>query len=213
MLTGIKIGGWKLKTNNTNITGVILAGGRATRMGGQDKGLMLLNGKYMIEYVIATLRPQVCQILISANRNIDQYTQISDCPVITDSFGHYDGPLAGMVTTLAKAQTDYVLFAPCDSPLLSPHLAERLYHCLIQSNADISVADDGSRIHPVFSLFKRKVLTDLKAFLKTGERGIRHFLAQQSFYATADFSDSKETFSNVNTLEELLIISEQLSQN
>jgi molybdopterin-guanine dinucleotide biosynthesis protein A len=118
-----------------------------------------------------------------------------------------------MVTALEKAQTDYVLFAPCDSPLLSPHLAERLFNCLIESHADISVADDGFRIHPVFSLFKRDVLTELKAFLKTGERGIHRFLVQQSFYATADFSESKETFSNVNTLEDLLIISQQLSQN
>ncbi|MDM8561813.1 molybdenum cofactor guanylyltransferase MobA [Candidatus Marithioploca araucensis] len=188
--------------NKTHITGVILAGGRATRMGGRDKGLVKLNSKYMIEHVITALRPQVGQLLISANRNLEQYAQLSDCPVLADTFGHYDGPLAGMATALANAQTDYVLFAPCDSPFISSQLAERLYTRLIQTNADASVADDGSRIHPVFSLLKRSLLADLMAFLKTEERSIRRFLAQLPLLTKADFSDNAETFLNINTFEE-----------
>ncbi len=188
--------------NKTHITGVILAGGRATRMGGQDKGLVKLNSKYMIEHVIAALRPQVGQLLISANRNLEQYAQLSGCHVLADTFGHYDGPLAGMATALANAQTDYVLFAPCDSPFISSQLAERLYTRLIQTNADASVADDGSRIHPVFSLFKRSLLADLRAFLKTDERSIRRFLAQLPLLTKADFSDNADTFLNINTFEE-----------
>ncbi len=190
------------KMNKTHITGVILAGGRATRMGGRDKGLVKLNSKYMIEHVIAAIRPQVGSLLISANRNLEQYAQLSGCPVLADTFGHYDGPLAGMATALANAQTDYVLFAPCDSPFITSQLAERLYTRLIQSNADVSVADDGSRIHPVFSLFKRSLLTDLRTFLKTDERSIRRFLAQQPLLTKADFSDLADTFLNINTFEE-----------
>ncbi|MCK5523720.1 MAG: molybdenum cofactor guanylyltransferase [Thiomargarita sp.] len=189
--------------NKTHITGVILAGGRATRMGGRDKGLVKLNSKYMIEHVIAAIRPQVGQLLISANRNLEQYAQLSGCPVLADTFGHYDGPLAGMATALANAQTDYVLFVPCDSPFISSQLAERLYTRLIQSNANVSVADDGYRIHPVFSLLKRSLLTDLRRFLKTDERSIRRFLAQQPLLTKADFSDLADTFLNINSFEEL----------
>jgi molybdopterin-guanine dinucleotide biosynthesis protein A len=187
--------------DKTNITGVILAGGRATRMGGQDKGLVSLNGISMVEYVIAALRPQVGQLLISANRNQERYAVLGDCPVLADTFGYFDGPLAGMATALAKAQTDYVLFVPCDSPLLSPQLAERLYMSLIGGSADVSAADDGNRVHPVFSLTKRGLLADLLAFLKTGERSLQSFFAQHSL-TRVDFSDAPDTFLNINTPEE-----------
>ncbi|RKZ61477.1 MAG: molybdenum cofactor guanylyltransferase MobA [Candidatus Parabeggiatoa sp. nov. 2] len=187
--------------DKTHLTGVILAGGRATRMGGQDKGLVSLNGKCMVEYVIAALRPQVGQLLISANRNQEQYAQLGNCPVLADTFGHLDGPLAGMATALAKAQTDYVLFVPCDAPLLSSQLAERLYTHLTQVNASVSVADDGSRLHPVFSLLKRSLLAELLAFLKTGERSVHRFLGRHPL-ARADFSDVPDTFLNINTPEE-----------
>lgn len=187
--------------NKTLITGVILAGGRATRMGGQDKGLVLLNGQSMIEYVIAALRPQVGELLISANRNIEHYAQIGHCPVLTDTFGHYDGPLAGMATALAEAKTDYVLFVPCDSPLVSSQLAQRLYTRLIETEAQVSVADDGNRIHPVFSLLKRSLLTDLLTFLESGERGIQRFFAVTQL-ARVDFSDIPETLLNINTSSE-----------
>jgi molybdopterin-guanine dinucleotide biosynthesis protein A len=198
--------------NRANLTGVILAGGRATRMNGQDKGLILLNKKPTIEYVIAALRPQVGQFFISANRNLEQYAQIGACPVLADTFGHYDGPLAGMVTALAKAQTDYVLFVPCDSPLLSPQLAERLYTCLHQTRADVSVADDGKRIHPVFSLFKKKLLTNLLEFLETGERSAQHFLAQTNL-ARTDFSDIPANFLNMNTPKEHAMLTVQMEKS
>jgi len=187
--------------DKTLITGVILAGGRATRMGGQDKGLVLLNGQYMIDYVITALRPQVGELLISANRNIEDYAQIGQCPVLTDTFGHYDGPLAGMATALAAAKTDYVLFTPCDSPQVSSQLAQRLSSRLIETGAQVSVADDGSRLHSVFSLLKRSLLTDLLAFLKSGERSIQRFFARTQL-ARADFSDIPETLLNINTASE-----------
>jgi molybdopterin-guanine dinucleotide biosynthesis protein A len=185
-----------------NITGVILAGGRATRMGGQDKGLLTLKGVTLVEQVIAALRPQIGQLLISANRNLKQYAQLGACPVLIDTFGHYDGPLAGMATALASAKTDYIVFVPCDSPQLSSQLVKRLYRALIENNAQVSVADDGKRIHPVFSLFKRNLLTNLLAFLEKGERGVHSFIVQQNL-AKANFSDVPETFLNINTPEEL----------
>jgi molybdenum cofactor guanylyltransferase len=192
-----------------NITGVILAGGRATRMGGQDKGLINVNDKPLIEYVIAAFRPQVSRLFISANRHLEQYAQLSGCPVLADTFGHYDGPLAGMATALAKAPTDYVLFVPCDSPLLSPQLAERLYTRLIETHAQVSVADDGQRIHSVFSLLNKNVLAQLLLFLENGERSVQHFFALLKS-VRVDCSDIAFSFSNINTPEELDALAKQL---
>lgn len=185
----------------TRITGVILAGGRATRMGGQDKGLIQLNDKCMVEYVIATLRQQVTQLFISANRNQSCYAELSGCPVLTDIFGHYAGPLAGIATGLREAQTDLVLFVPCDSPLLSPQLAKRLYTCLIEANADVSVAENGNRIQPVFALLKRNLLPDLLAFLESGERKISDWYTRQAL-VRVNCSDIPDTFLNINTPQE-----------
>jgi molybdenum cofactor guanylyltransferase len=192
-----------------NITGVILAGGRATRMNGQDKGLLLLNGKYMIEYVIAALRPQVGPLLISANRHQSRYVQLGHCPVLADTFGHYDGPLAGIATCLQEAKTDYVLFVPCDSPFLSSQLAKRLYAGLLEHHADVSVVEQSGQIQPVWSLWKRNLLPKLLAFLKTDERKLGRFLWQQAL-ARIDFSDVPETCLNVNTPEELEEVANRL---
>lgn len=190
--------------NKNNITGVILAGGRAKRMNGADKGLLLVNDKHMIEYVVNTIRPQVSSLLISANRNLEQYYQLTKCPILTDNFGHYSGPLAGIATALSTASTDYVLSVPCDSPLVSPELAERLYTGLIQGNGKISVAYDGKIIQPTFCLMKRSLLTDLLAFLKMDERSVRRFL-QRHAATQVDFSDLAESFLNINTTEELAL--------
>ena len=185
--------------NKNNITGVILAGGRATRMGGQDKGLIQFNGKCLVEHIVALLRPQVGKLIISANRNQARYAELCSCPVLADNFGDYAGPLAGIATTLAYAQSDYVLFVPCDSPRLNPQLAERLYTFMLQVNADISVANDGKRIHPVFSVWKRRLLADLLIFLEVGNRSVHRFFTRHSL-ALTDFSDA--TFLNINTFEE-----------
>ncbi|BAP56185.1 molybdopterin-guanine dinucleotide biosynthesis protein A [Thioploca ingrica] len=190
-----------------NITGVILAGGRATRMGGQDKGLIPWQGKCLVESVIAALRPQVSTLLVSANRNQLQYAKLCNCPVLTDTFGHYAGPLAGMATALQQAQTDYVLFVPCDSPQLSLQLASRLYISLINHQATISVADDGCRLHYVVALIKRALLPDLLTFLNQGKHKVSEWYAQHSL-ARADFTDIPETLVNVNTLEEHAILTQ-----
>lgn len=181
-----------------SITGVILAGGQASRMGGTDKGLIKLGGKHMVEYVIEALRPQVDHLFISANRNQSYYAQLGNCSVLTDNFGHYEGPLAGMLTGLHTAQTPYVLFVPCDSPLLTPHLAWRLYSALLEAHAQVSVAEEGCRIHPLFALVQRDLVTDLLEFLNAGERKVRLWY-QRHPWVKVDFSDVSETFFNVNT--------------
>ncbi|MCK5878053.1 MAG: molybdenum cofactor guanylyltransferase [Candidatus Marithrix sp.] len=187
-----------------NITGVILAGGRAKRMNGEDKGLLLINNKCMIEYVIDTISPQVKNLLISANRNQERYYQLTNSQILSDNAGYYYGPLAGIAMALEKASTDYVLSVPCDAPAVSSELAERLYTGLIQAGGKISVAYDGKNIQPTFCLMKRSLLTDLLAFFKMDERSVRRFLQRHSAIQV-NFSDLADSFLNINTTEELAL--------
>ena len=181
-----------------DVTGVILAGGRAQRMGGIDKGLVELLGKPMIAYVVERLRPQVGEIVINANRNLDDYRYWSQT-VIKDSVGEYDGPLAGMASGLEVARTKYILACPCDSPLLASDLAKRMYLQCMEKQAEVAVASDGERLHPVFLLIHRTLLPSVLSFLAAGERKIDKWFAQHTT-TIVDFSDKPETFLNVNTL-------------
>ncbi len=116
----------------TDITGAILAGGKGTRMGGQDKGLITLNDRPMIDYVLEVFRPQVSTIVINANRSYEQYERYG-CPLIPDSLSGFQGPLAGMASCLESCNTPYVATVPCDSPLLPGDLISRLYDALEQT--------------------------------------------------------------------------------
>lgn len=191
-----------------DITGVILAGGRAQRMGGMDKGLIPLNGKPMVEHILATLRPQVGTLLINANRNLDTYGRYG-LPVIKDRMGDFYGPLVGMASALDVSTTPYLLTVPCDSPLLPPDLAARLYQALQAANAEISVVHDGERMQPVFALLRRDLLPSLLAYLDAGGRKIDTWYAQHRL-ALADFSDRQDLCCNVNTPDEQARMEQQL---
>ena len=186
--------------SNKDITGLILAGGRARRMGGVDKGLVILGGKPLVAHVVQRLAPQVEQIIISANRNLSEYRNWADT-VVKDSIGVYDGPLAGMASGIEVSTTDYVLTTPCDSPLLALDLANRMYGELTSTKAKVAVATDGKRLQPVFMLIHRSLLTSMVAFLQSGERKIDKWFDQHKV-TVVDFSDEPETFININTLEE-----------
>ncbi|MGI9230075.1 MAG: molybdenum cofactor guanylyltransferase MobA [Gammaproteobacteria bacterium] len=183
--------------DKANITGVILAGGKASRMGGTDKGLVPFSGHPMIEYIIAAVRPQVATLLINANRNIEHYKQYG-YPVVPDHIGGYQGPLAGMAGCMAATDTDYILTLPCDSPCVSDDLVSRLATELQARQAEICTAHDGDRLQPVFALLHTGLLTSLEKFLADGNRKIDKWYAQHKL-AVADFSDCPETFSNINT--------------
>lgn len=184
-------------TTSALITGVVLAGGQARRMGGEDKGLVTLNGRAMIGYVLDILGPQVADILINANRNIERY-QTYGYRVISDLHGDFSGPLAGMAAAMRAASTPYIVTVPCDSPLLPKDLVARLYRTLQHAGAEISVAHDGNRMQPVFALLQCSLLSSLEAFLDRGERKIDQWYAQHRV-AQADFSAQPEAFINVNT--------------
>ena len=185
---------------NQDITGLILAGGRARRMGGVDKGLLELGGKPMIAHIVDRLHPQVKTIIINANRNLNEYKRWSDT-VIKDSIGEFDGPLAGVASGLEVADTALILTVPCDSPLIAEDLASRMHNQLVLDDAEIAVASDGNRLQPVFMLLQRSLLSSIVEFLQAGERKIDKWFAQHEV-TTVDFSDRYETFLNVNTPEE-----------
>ncbi len=196
--------------SSNDITGVILAGGRSTRMGGLDKGLVELAGRPMVEYVHDALGPQVGSILISANRNREQYSGYGH-PVIGDTVGDYFGPLAGIASAMRVASSKYILTAPCDSPLLPPDLAQRLSRALQGEHAEISVAHDGGRMQPIFALMQRRLLGNLLAFLAGGNRKLRLWVAEQN-PTLADFSHRPEAFLNVNTPEDQAALEKKLAQ-
>jgi molybdopterin-guanine dinucleotide biosynthesis protein A len=183
------------------ISGIILAGGRATRMNNVDKGLVLLQNKPLIAHVIDRVKPQADEILINANREIASYVAFG-YPVLRDENDEFIGPLAGFSLGLQHAKNDYVLTVPCDSPLLPLDLADRLLNGMAEAHADIAVASSDGNTHPVFCLMKKSVLPSLIAFLDAGERKVSTW--QKSLnYIEVDFSDNSDGFTNLNTFEDL----------
>ena len=185
--------------NTPKISGVVLAGGQGRRMGGVDKGLQVLGGKAMIEHVIARLAPQVDEIVINANQNLDLYRAFGHT-VAPDVTGGFAGPLAGLQAGLQAARHPMVVTAPCDSPFLPADLVARLAGAL--GHRQLAVAKTGDQPHPVFALVRRDLLDHLTAYLAGGGRKI------DAWYASLDvvevpFDDEAEAFSTINTREEL----------
>ena len=180
---------------------IILSGGRATRMNGVDKGLVLLQNKPLIQHVIARLKPQVDEIFINANRKIKQYEAFG-LPVLQDENVEFIGPLAGFKLGLQHAKHDYVLTVPCDSPLLPLDLAHRLLNSLILTKSEVAVASSDGNTHPVFCLIKKSVLPSLTEYLASGERKVSTWQKSQQC-VEVDFSDCADAFTNLNTFEDL----------
>ncbi len=184
-----------------DVTGVILSGGRARRMGGADKGLVSLAGQPMLRYVLETIRPQVARVIVNANRNLDAYREFG-CDLVSDLVGGFSGPLAGMASGMQAASTAYVVSVPCDSPLITGDLVARLYRSLSEEQAEVCVVHDGERVHPVFLLLHRDLLDSILSFLESGERKIDKWFTRHRL-AVCDFSDRPHAFANVNRLEDM----------
>jgi molybdopterin-guanine dinucleotide biosynthesis protein A len=192
--------------SQTKVAGVILAGGRAQRMNNRDKGLVDFKGRPMISYAIAALAPVVGCILINANRNIDQYRQFG-WPVISDQTDSFDGPLAGILAAMKHADADVLVVIPCDSPLIKTEHLQKLLSTRAETNADVAVAFDGVRLHPVFLAIKTGLQASLQEYLASGQRKVAGWLEQQSL-VKVDFSGEPEIFCNVNTMAELSMLEE-----
>ncbi len=186
------------------VTGVILAGGKGRRLDGQDKGLVLYQGKALVEHVIDRIRPQVANIIINANRNQQTYKDLG-YPVISDEMSNFQGPLAGIASAMKTVKTDYIITLPCDGPLLPENLVTKMlttFNKSCPSSNGIAVAHDGIRMQPVHALIPTKLINSLEEFLLSDDRKVDHWYAKHNI-VLVDFSDQADAFLNINKKEQL----------
>ncbi|HTP73078.1 MAG TPA: molybdenum cofactor guanylyltransferase MobA [Burkholderiaceae bacterium] len=187
-----------------DITGLVLAGGRGSRMGGVDKGLQNHQGVPLALHALLRLQPQVGEAMINANRNLGAYESMG-VPVWPDAQSDFPGPLAGMLVGLERCETPYLVTVPCDTPNFPPDLVDRLARALELEGADLAMAatrDAGQVMpQPVFCLLKADLLESLVKYLQSGQRKIDRWTAQHRV-ATVVFDDTA-AFDNANTVEEL----------
>ena len=189
------------------ITGLILAGGRGSRMGGVDKGLQNHQGVPLAMHALLRLAPQVGEVMINANRNLSAYESMG-VPVWPDAIPDYAGPLAGFLAGLERCETPYLLTVPCDSPQFPIDLAARLGLALAEQNADIAMAatlEDGRlQVQPVFCLMKSELMESLVRFTQEGQRKIDKWTALHRCVEVP--FDDVQAFANANTLAELRLL-------
>ena len=190
-----------------DISGLILAGGLSTRMGGRDKGLQLLEGRPMITHIIERLQPQVGPLLINANQNQEAY-ELFSLPIIADVISNFVGPLAGLHAGLSHCTTPYLLSVPCDCPFFPTDLASRLSDALMSSGADVAYAvminQNQTEHHPVFCLLKRGVIVGLAEYLSEGGRKVLTWMSSQAHVQVV--FDDHSAFLNINTPDDLKTI-------
>lgn len=193
-----------------DITGLVLCGGRGTRMGGVDKGLQTHQGLPLALHALLRLQVQVGTVLINANRNLAAYESFG-VQVWPDPMGDFPGPLAGWLAGLEHCETPYMLTVPCDTPHFPTNLAARLAQALMEEDADVAMAAsmEGGRlqVQPVFCLLKSSLIDSLVAYLESGQRKIDKWTGQQRC-ATVVFDD-EAAFFNANTLEDLRTLAGQ----
>jgi len=185
-----------------DVTAAILAGGRGERLGGADKGLVLLHGRPLIQHVLEKVRGQAGGILIVANRHLPDYAA-SGLPVVSDSWPDFRGPLAGMLAALEAASTDWVLTVPCDAVRLPQDLLARLRSSVEESDAPAAYAVADGDGHYLCCLLRRDLQVPLQRALDAGERAVKRWL-EDIGATTTDFSDAEPTpIWSINTPAEL----------
>jgi molybdenum cofactor guanylyltransferase len=192
----------RIATND--ITGLVLAGGRGSRMGGVDKGLQGHCGMPLAEHALRRLAPQVGPLWINANRNLEAYAALG-APVCADVLPDYAGPLAGFMAGLEHCTTPWLVTVPCDSPLFPTDLVERLAKAATDADAEIAMAatlaDGEVQVQPVFCLIKVSLKPSLAAFTQSGQRKIDRWTALHRCVEVR--FDDAHAFFNANTLAEL----------
>jgi len=186
------------RSARAGVTGAVLAGGQGRRVGGRDKGLMLLSGRPLIAWVCDRLSAQTGTVLVCANRNASQYSAYGK--VITDLSAGFRGPLAGIAAALEACPTAWLLTVPVDSPAIPGDLVDRLAESSGQRNAALAVAHDGRRRQPLFALYRRSMAAsarqalgdDMPVWRWQGDCGV----------VEVDFSDQPGAFANLNCAEE-----------
>lgn len=182
------------------VAAVVLAGGQGSRMGGADKGLLAYQGRPLIEWALAALAPQVGEIVISANRNLDIYAAFG-YRVLPDTLPDFPGPLAGVLAALEGVNADWLVVVPCDTPHLPADLVLRLLGAAQLESVPLAVAADEARVHHSCFIVRTDQRENLAAFLARGERAVRHWQAGLS--STAVRFDAAG-FANFNQPDDLL---------
>ena len=196
-----------------DVTGLVLAGGRGSRMGGIDKGLAMFNGVPLALQALRRLRPQVGTVAINANRHLADYEAFG-VPVWPDAIADHAGPLAGLLIGLERCPTPWLLTVPCDTPLFPHDLAVRLADAAAGDDADVAIASapevdaqgkPALRLQPVFCLVRAALRPSLERFMATGGRKIGAWTAQQRCVVVPfdRQSDPPDAFFNANTRDEL----------
>lgn len=190
------------QNSNNNITAVILAGGKGRRMEGRDKGLVPVVGGPLIGKVIDRIKPQVTRILISANRNIAEYSRFG-FPVVEDSLDSFAGPLSGILSAMDLTDGDKLVVIPCDMPLVPDDIVNRLESCLSESGADVCCVREHDRLQPLVCILRTTLRDRLYTFLSQEKHKVRDWLQSQKL-ATLDYPEGNGRFININTREELI---------
>ncbi len=186
---------------DTEVTAVILAGGRARRMGGQDKGLLQFEGKPLVSKISDQLKRQCSTVTINANRNLEQYRALG-MTVFSDEMEGYQGPLAGMHTALKRMQTPWLITAPCDGPFIDEDYVNQMRQKALDHQHTLAVASLDGRLQPVYALIHKTLEVSLKRFLRSDERKIDRWFYQQTAFSIVEFDHSPTMFININTPEE-----------
>ncbi len=192
-----------------SVGAVVLAGGRARRFGGQDKGLILLGGVPLVAWVIRRLEPQVDALLISANRNLSAYADMAE--VVEDTLPGQPGPLAGVHAAYGHLASEWVLTAPCDAPFLPSDLVVRLRTGARRAGVGAVYAADDRQAHYTVMLIERTRLTDIPVFLEEGGRRVQDWLARVQAQPVP-FRDDPHAFFNINTPQDLALAETLLSR-
>jgi molybdopterin-guanine dinucleotide biosynthesis protein A len=199
----------------TEVTGLVLAGGRSARMGGADKGLQPFHGEALAHHAARRLDEQVAQVMVSANQNLEVYRGWK-WPVFMDTPPGHLGPLAGFVTGLGHCTTPWLMTCPCDSPLFPLDLVDVMLHEAQRTQSRLAVAvgqeHDAAhrftgelRIQPVFCLIHRDLEAGLRQHIAKGVRKITDWLAaENACHVLFDRPQDRLAFLNVNSPAELL---------
>jgi len=193
------------------ITGCILAGGQGKRFAGVDKGLVKLAGRPLLIHVFERFRPQVDNVILSANRN-HQFYQAYCENIVADELDGYAGPLAGFAAAMNAAATPLLAVTPCDSPFIPTDMVAKLQKALSTNDADIGVVRTGKRLQPVFALMRCHLKSSLTTYLNSGQRKIDAWYARHRV-AEVDFGETIDTFNNINTPEDLATAENRLKKH
>lgn len=181
------------------IAGVVLAGGRGSRMECLDKGLVQLSGQPLVHYALQNMLGLAPEVMISANRNLDQYRKF-ERPVLVDADNEYSGPLAGVLAALQHTRADILLVVPCDAPFFSQQHLGLLLEMLDEQH-DVVIASSGQDYHPVFMALKTSVKSSLAQFLAGGGRKVMEWVSAQR-WISVDYTHDTRCLTNINSLVE-----------